>query len=53
MEKVNKEKKDFFRMVATDGHRLSLVDKMLKATLEKGIIISRRGLSELKRVLGS
>ena len=52
MEKVNKENKDFFRMVATDGHRLSLIDKMLKPTLEKGIIISRRGLTELKKVLG-
>lgn len=52
MEKVNKEKEDFFRMVATDGHRLSMVDKALKSTVEKGIIVSKRGLTELKRVLG-
>lgn len=51
MEKVHKDKKDYFRMVATDGHRLSLIDKELKLTLEKGIIISRRGLTELRRVL--
>jgi DNA polymerase-3 subunit beta len=53
MEKVKKEKKDYFRMVATDGHRLSLIDKEQKTTLgEKGIIISRRGLTEVKKVLG-
>jgi DNA polymerase-3 subunit beta len=53
MEKVEREKKDYFRMVATDGHRLSMIDKELKSTLEqKGIIISRRGLTELKKVLG-
>lgn len=53
IEKVNKEKKEFFRMVATDGHRLSMVDKALKSTVEKGIIVSRRGLTELKKVLGN
>lgn len=53
MEKKEREKKDYFRMVATDGHRLSLIDTELTSTLdEKGIIISRRGLTELKKVLG-
>ena len=53
MEKVKREKKDYFRMVATDGHRLSMIDKEQETTLEeKGIIISRRGLTELKKVLG-
>jgi DNA polymerase-3 subunit beta len=53
MEKMEKDKKDYLRMVATDGHRLSMIDKELKSTLEgKGIIISRRGLTEIKRVLG-
>jgi len=52
LEKIIKDKKEYFRMVATDGHRLSLIDKELKTTLEKGIIISRRGLTELRRVLG-
>jgi DNA polymerase-3 subunit beta len=52
IEKVNKDKKDCFRMVATDGHRLSMIDKELKSTLEKGIIISRRGLTELRKILG-
>jgi DNA polymerase-3 subunit beta len=52
MEKINKDKRDYFRMVATDGHRLSVIDKELRLTLEKGIIISRRGLTELRRALG-
>ena len=53
MEKVKREKKDYLRMVATDGHRLSMIDKEQESTLEeKGIIISRRGLTELKKVLG-
>ena len=53
MEQVTKEKNDYFRMVATDGHRLSMIDEELKTTFEeKGIIISRRGLTELKKVLG-
>lgn len=53
MEKVKKEEKDYFRMVATDGHRLSMFDKEQNSTLgEKGIIISKRGLTELKKVLG-
>lgn len=52
IEKVNKDKRDYFRMVATDGHRLSMIDKELKSTIEKGIIISRRGLTELRKILG-
>jgi DNA polymerase-3 subunit beta len=52
MEKVSKDKREFFRMVATDGHRLSLIDKAQNITFEKGIIISRRGLTELRKVLG-
>lgn len=52
LEKIIKDKREHFRMVATDGHRLSMIDKELKTTLEKGIIISRRGLTELRRILG-
>lgn len=52
LEKIKKDKKEYFRMVATDGHRLSMIDKELKTTFEKGIIISRRGLTELRRILG-
>lgn len=42
------------RMVATDGHRLALVDREVPgdiAGLANGVIIPRKGLAELKRLL--
>lgn len=42
------------RMVATDGHRLAIVDRLLGSSLaglEPGVIIPRKGLVELKRLL--
>jgi DNA polymerase-3 subunit beta len=42
------------RMVATDGHRLAYVDRMLGTSLEgfsNGVIIPRKGLAELKRLV--
>ncbi|MDG2049621.1 MAG: DNA polymerase III subunit beta [Myxococcota bacterium] len=42
------------RMVATDGHRLALVDREVEgdiAGLANGVIIPRKGLAELKRLL--
>ena len=42
------------RMVATDGHRLSYVDRALGddlASLASGVIIPRKGLSELKKLV--
>ena len=42
------------RMVATDGHRLALVDREIPADLSglaNGVIIPRKGLAELKRLL--
>jgi DNA polymerase-3 subunit beta len=41
------------RMVSTDGHRLSKVERPLEGgpTLETGIIIPRKGLMELRRAL--
>lgn len=42
------------RMVATDGHRLAIVDRVLGANLaglKPGVIIPRKGLIELKRLL--
>ncbi len=42
------------RMVATDGHRLALVDRELTSDttgLANGVIVPRKGLSELKRLL--
>jgi DNA polymerase-3 subunit beta len=43
------------RMVATDGHRLSFVDQeVFKQTpeIKKGIIIPKKGLLELRKLLG-
>jgi len=55
MEIVNKDKEDFLRMIATDGHRLSLVDKKIfnnkGLVLEKGILIPKKGLMELNKIL--
>ena len=48
------EKKDSMqlRMVATDGHRLALSSrKILKGKLSERIIVSRRGLQEVKKLL--
>jgi DNA polymerase-3 subunit beta len=41
------------RMVATDGHRLSLVEREMPGDfkLKSGVIIPRKGLFELKRLL--
>lgn len=52
MEKVTTEGKELLRMVATDGHRLSMIDKDVTSTLDKGVIIPRRGLTEVRRILG-
>ena len=41
------------RMVATDGHRLSIVEREMKnpPELEAGVIIPRKGLTEMKKLL--
>lgn len=43
------------RMVATDGHRLSVINKDLEFSKElsftRGVIIPKKGLNELKRIL--
>ena len=46
--------KEALRMVATDGHRLSLVDRegqMIKG-VEKGLIIPKKGVMEIRKILG-
>jgi DNA polymerase-3 subunit beta len=41
------------RMVATDGHRLSMAEKPFEASfgLKRGVILPKKGLSELKKLL--
>ncbi len=48
----SKEGKDLcFRFVATDGHRLGLAEYPCKVALEKGVIISRKGVQEIKKLV--
>lgn len=47
-------KTEKIRMVATDGHRLALVDRVIgndAAALTSGVIVPRKGLAELKRLV--
>jgi DNA polymerase-3 subunit beta len=40
------------RMVATDGHRLALIERaVMDASLPRGVIMSRKGLSEVRKLL--
>jgi DNA polymerase III subunit beta len=54
-ERVTGEGGSQFRMVATDGHRLSMIDKKVEmptsAKKTEGVIIPKKGLSELKKLL--
>ena len=54
MRAFEKEGEVRLRLVATDGHRLSLIDKVIKGTapeeLKKGVILPRKGVLELKRL---
>jgi DNA polymerase III subunit beta len=45
--------KEILRMVATDGHRLSLIDREGQGIrgIEKGIIIPKKGVLEIKKIL--
>lgn len=44
-----------YRMVATDGHRLSLIDRKISTAEKKpmpaGVIIPRKGLNEIRKLL--
>ena len=54
-EKVALEGKTLLRMVSTDGHRLSLIDKDINRLedigLEKGIMIPKKGMLELSKLV--
>jgi DNA polymerase-3 subunit beta len=55
LEQVKDKNKVNLRMVATDGHRLSLVDQEVEGlkdvNINEGVILPRKGLLELKRIL--
>jgi DNA polymerase-3 subunit beta len=43
------------RMVATDGHRLSLIDRKsekISGVAEKGMILPKKGVLEVKKIIG-
>jgi len=48
------EDTDQLRLVATDGHRLSMIDKTIEKTeneeLTRGVILPRKGILELKKL---
>jgi DNA polymerase-3 subunit beta len=56
LEQLKSKGKSYLRMVATDGHRLSMMDQeiegMADSHLDNGVILPRKGLTELRRVLG-
>lgn len=56
-ERLTDESGINFRMVATDGHRLSLIDKKVEMASPKkkaeGVIIPKKGLHEIKKLLES
>ncbi|MDE0119462.1 MAG: DNA polymerase III subunit beta [Bdellovibrionales bacterium] len=41
----------YFRFVATDGHRLALAEYPCKESLEEGVIISKKGVQEIKKLI--
>ncbi len=51
--RVSHGEQSYLRVVATDGHRLSYDERPVqkKWSLEKGIIIPRKGVSEIKNLL--
>lgn len=56
-EKERIDEASFIKMVATDGHRLSVVKTAIVEeendflSMEKGVIIPRKGLSEIRRLV--
>jgi DNA polymerase-3 subunit beta len=54
LEKETKKKKIFLRMVSSDGHRLTIMEKeagnnVKKLEVEKNVIIPRKGIAEIRR----
>ncbi len=53
-EKISRDNKTFFRMVSTDGHRLSMIDKYIEniqdMKIDKGVMIPKKGMLELNKL---
>jgi DNA polymerase-3 subunit beta len=54
MEKLDKNGEDILRMTATDGHRLSLIDKKVpdvrNLEIGTGVMIPKKGMMELQKL---
>ncbi len=56
LEKIENGKGERIRMVATDGHRLALINKPMEESginiqISRKVIISRKGINEIRRLL--
>jgi DNA polymerase-3 subunit beta len=55
LERVEKEETPYLRMVSTDGHRLTIIDRPLSQDKDiifaKGVLIPRKGALEISRTL--
>ncbi|AEB08371.1 DNA polymerase III subunit beta [Desulfobacca acetoxidans] len=55
LEKITEDGRIIVRLVSSDGHRLSLIDREIPAieqiNLEKAIIIPRKGVAEMLRLI--
>ena len=53
-EKIERNNKTLLRMVSTDGHRLSMIDKEIEnvdaLTINNGVMIPKKGMSELNKL---
>lgn len=53
-EKIAQKGKTLLRMVSTDGHRLSMIDKEIKDVeilqMDKGVMIPKKGMLELNKL---
>jgi len=60
-EKITETEKEKLQLVATDGHRLAIINKKIKEVnvneslnidvFEKGVVFPRRGIAELKKIV--
>jgi len=55
LEKFTKNDSSCLRMVATDGHRLAMIDRPMESVheldFENGVVISKKGISEMRHLL--
>jgi len=52
IEALDQGGKDFLRFVATDGHRLAMIDRPAEGlSLKQNVILPKKGIQELKKLL--